>query len=360
MKNRPRSENSRSFWCRPSRRTVALYFPALTTLLLSGCGGGLQSVLNPSGPQAEHISKLWWFMLITCTVVFILVMLLLLIAVLKDRKELQDPIAPPEKETKQSDRRRGVIVTVATAVTIAILFAFMVDSFFVGRGMTAELERKQGVHIEITGHQWWWEVRYQDVDASSIFTTANEIHIPVGVPVTFSLKASDVIHSFWVPNLHGKKDLIPGKISTIWLQADKPGIYRGQCAEYCGHQHAHMALWIFAEPREQFDAWRRAQIQGAASPATASQQKGQEVFLKSACVMCHAISGTPAGSNIGPNLTHLASRNTIAAATLPNDRQHLEQWVGDSQQIKPGNRMPPNKFSAEDMQALLDYLQSLK
>jgi cytochrome c oxidase subunit 2 len=236
----------------------------------------------------------------------------------------------------------------------------MLDSFFVGRGLTAELDRKQGVNIEITGHQWWWEVRYQDPDASSIFTTANEIHIPVGVPVTFTLKATDVIHSFWVPNLHGKKDLIPGKVSTIWLQADKAGVYRGQCAEFCGHQHAHMALWIFAEPREQFDAWRRNQIQSAVAPASSTEQKGQQVFLSSACVMCHAINGTTAGANVGPNLTHLASRNTIAAATLPNDREHLAQWVSDSQQIKPGNRMPPNKLLPEDMQALLDYLQSLK
>jgi cytochrome c oxidase subunit 2 len=264
------------------------------------------------------------------------------------------------KETKEFERRSELIVVTSTALTIAILFAFMVDSFLVGRGLTAELERKQGVNIEVTGHQWWWEVRYQDVDASSIFTTANEIHIPVGVPVTFSLKSTDVIHSFWVPNLHGKKDLIPGKISTIWLQADNPGVYRGQCAEFCGHQHAHMALWIFAESREQFDAWRRNQIQSAVSPANYSEQRGQQVFLTSACVMCHAINGTPAGANAGPNLTHLATRNTIAAATLPNDRDHLAQWVDDSQKIKPGNRMPPNKFSPEDMQALLDYLQSLK
>jgi cytochrome c oxidase subunit II len=361
MTSKRQIRNVRCFWIRARRRSrLVLCFPTLTALLLSGCGGGLQSVLDPAGPQSQHISRLWWFMLVTCTVVFVLVIALLIAAVRKGRDELQDPTVPPARQTKESDRRRGVIVAVATAITIAILFAFMVDSFFVGKGLTAELERKQGVNIEITGHQWWWEVRYQDVDASSIFTTANEIHIPVGVPVTFSLKASDVIHSFWVPNLHGKKDLIPGKISTIWLQADKPGIYRGQCAEYCGHQHAHMALWIFAEPREQFDAWRRAQIQSAASPATATEQKGQQLFLSSACVMCHAINGTPAGSNVGPNLTHLASRRTIAAATLPNDRQHLAQWVADSQQIKPGNRMPPNKFAENDMQALLDYLQSLK
>jgi cytochrome c oxidase subunit 2 len=350
--------------CHPVRshallRLFAWVLTANAVLFSSGCGGGLQSVLNPAGPQSENISRLWWFMLITCAVVFLLVILMMLVAVAK-RRNGQTLGELPRKETKEFERRSGLIVVSSTALTIAILFAFMVDSFLVGRGLTAELERKQGVNIEVTGHQWWWEVRYQDVDASSIFTTANEIHIPVGVPVTFSLKSTDVIHSFWVPNLHGKKDLIPGKISTIWLQADNPGVYRGQCAEFCGHQHAHMALWIFAETREQFDAWRRNQIQSAVSPGNPSQQRGQQVFLTSACVMCHAINGTPAGANAGPNLTHLATRNTIAAATLPNDRDHLAQWVDDSQKIKPGNRMPPNKFSPEDMQALLDYLQSLK
>jgi cytochrome c oxidase subunit 2 len=329
-------------------------------LLSSNCGGRLQSVLDPAGPQSEHIGRLWWFMLITCTVVFVIVILFLLIVVVKKRESFRSIDELPEKQTREAERRRGLVVGAATALTIAILFVLMIDSFLVGRGLTVELERKQGVNIEVTGHQWWWEVRYQDTEVSNIFTTANEIHIPVGVPVTFTLKSTDVIHSFWVPNLHGKKDLIPGKVSTIWLQADKAGVYRGQCAEFCGHQHAHMALWIFAEPREQFDTWRRAQIQPAISPVNPSEQKGQQVLLSSACVMCHAINGTPAGANVGPNLTHLGSRNTIGAATLSNDRDHLAQWVSDSQQIKPGNRMPPNKLSPEDMQALLDYLQSLK
>jgi cytochrome c oxidase subunit 2 len=326
------------------------------SMALTGCAG-FQSVLNPGGPQSENISRLWWFMLLVSTAVFLLVMIFLWLAV---RSRTKSADRSPENETVSAKGRKGLLVVLATCMTVTILSVFMVDSFFVGRGLTAELERKQGVNIEITGHQWWWEVRYQDVDASNIFSTANEIHIPVGVPVTFSLKGGDVIHSFWVPNLHGKKDLIPGKISTIWFQADRAGVYRGQCAEFCGHQHAHMALWIIAEPREQFDAWRRNQIQSAVSPGNPAEQKGQQVFLSSACVMCHAINGTPAGANVGPNLTHLASRNTIAAATLPNDREHLAQWVSNSQQIKPGNRMPPNQLRPEDMEALLNYLESLK
>jgi cytochrome c oxidase subunit 2 len=328
----------------------------------SACGGRLQSVIDPAGPQSAHLNRLWWFMFIVCAVVFVLVLAFLLMAVLMRNKE---PIGEligelPNESAIDSESGKRSIVLIATAATVVILFALLVDSFLVGRGLTAELDRKQGVIIELTGHQWWWEARYLNVDASSIFTTANEIHIPVGVPVTFSLKSGDVIHSFWAPNLSGKKDLIPGKIATIWLQADKPGVYRGQCAEYCGHQHAHMALWIIAEPREQFDAWQRNQIQEGVTPGNASQERGQQVFLSSACVMCHAINGTVAGSNIGPNLTHVANRNTIAAATLQNDRDHLAQWVTDSQTIKPGNRMPPNSLGPEDLQALLDYLQSLK
>ncbi|HKY43096.1 MAG TPA: c-type cytochrome, partial [Pyrinomonadaceae bacterium] len=211
-----------------------------------------------------------------------------------------------------------------------------------------------------TGHQWWWEIRYLDVDASNVFTTANEIHIPVGVPVTFRLTANDVIHSFWVPNLAGKKDLIPGKINTLWFQADRPGAYRGQCAEYCGMQHAQMALWVVAESPEQFNAWRQNQVRSSITPTSDSQRRGQQVFLSSTCVMCHTINGTPAGSNIGPNLTHVGSRNTIAGATRANTREHLAQWIKDSQVVKPGNRMPQHNFSDADLQALVDYLQSLK
>jgi len=335
-------------------------FLVLATIMLNGCGG-LQSAINPAGPQANHISKLWWLMFYVSAAVFVLVMIFLFLAIAAGRRHaaLADN-APELMPSSESERKKHNLVVSATVLTTVILFIFLLESFLVGRGLTAELAHKQGVVIEVTGHQWWWEVRYLNVDAGSIFTTANEIHIPVGVPVTFSLKASDVVHSFWVPNLTGKKDLIPGKLSTIWLQADRADLYRGQCAEYCGYQHAHMALWVFAEPPEQFNSWLQTQIQSAVQPANDLQKHGQQVFLSSACVMCHAINGTPAGSNIGPNLTHLASRNTIAAATMENTRDHLRQWVTDSQQIKPGNRMPPNNLSPDDLRALLDYLQSLK
>lgn len=329
----------------------------LLALCFSSCGG-IQNAINPAGPQAENLSRLWWLMFIVCSVVFVLVMIALLLALRKQVPESDTtPVLEPPAE--QERRKRNVVLS-AISVTVIILFVFLIASFSAGRSMTAELANKNGLSIELSGHQWWWEVRYNDVDASNIFTTANEIHIPVGVPVVFSLRSTDVIHSFWVPNLSGKKDLIPGKINTIWLQADKPGVYRGQCAEYCGLQHAKMALWVVAEPQEQFNAWRQNQTQTSIPPMSDSQKRGQQVFLSATCVMCHAINGTPAGSNIGPNLTHVASRNMIGAATMTNTREHLAQWIKDSQQFKPGNRMPQHNLAEADLQALLDYLQSLK
>ena len=320
--------------------------------------GGIQSALNPAGPNAASLASLWWLMFYVCAAVYVLVLIALAIAIKKGRRESDlNPVLNPSPQTEK--RRRNVVLS-ATMVTVAILFLFLLSSFQVGRYLTADIAKKNGLSIEITGHQWWWEVRYNDVDASNIFTTANEIHIPVGVPVLFTLHGGDVIHSFWVPNLAGKKDLIPGKISTQWLQADKTGVYRGQCAEYCGLQHARMAFWIVADTQEQFNAWRQNQTQTSVPPATDSQRRGQQVFLSSTCVMCHAINGTTAASNVGPNLTHVGSRNTIAAATLSNTREHLSRWIMDSQQFKPGNKMPQNNLGQADLDALLDYLQSLK
>ena len=336
-----------------------LRLAALCVMLCFSSCGGIQNAINPAGPHAQSLSKLWWWFFTICTIVFVLVMIAVLLSLRKRTRddELVTPILEPAQEGER--RRRNVVVS-ATTVSLILLFVLLLVSFSAGRSLTADQAHKNGLNVDIVGHQWWWEVRYKDVDASNIFTTANEIHIPVGVPVLFNLQAVDVIHSFWVPNLAGKKDLIPGKINSIWLQADKPGVYRGQCAEYCGIQHAQMALWIVAEPQEQFNAWRQSQTQTSTPPTTDSQKRGQQVFLSSTCVMCHAINGTLAGSNIGPNLTHIASRNTIGAATLANTRDHMAQWIRDSQSIKPGNRMPQNNFSDADLQALLDYLQSLK
>jgi cytochrome c oxidase subunit II len=292
------------------------------------------------------------------TAVYVLVLIALVLAIRAGARK--SDLNPVLNFSRQTETRRRNAVLSALSVTVVILFVFLIYSYSTGRALTADLGHKNGLSIELTGHQWWWEVRYDDVDASNVFTTANEIHIPVGVPVLFTLHGADVIHSLWVPNLAGKKDLIPGKVATMWLQADKPGVYRGQCAEYCGLQHARMALWIVAEPQDQFNAWRQNETKGSVQPASDSQKRGQQVFLTSACVMCHAIGGTPAGANFGPNLTHVGNRNTIAAATLSNTREHLMSWIVNSQNFKPGNKMPANNLGQPELDALVDYLQSLK
>jgi cytochrome c oxidase subunit 2 len=344
------------------RFSFVIFGTAVLAALMQTSCAGIQNSINPAGPQAQGISRLWWLMFYLCTAVFFIVIAFTVVAIRKhssspQQRSLDQPVLRPPVA---SERRKRSVVVSATALTSLILVVFLIDSFSVGRSMTADLAHKNGISIEITGHQWWWEVRYLDSDASKIFSTANEIHIPVGVPVTFILRANDVIHSFWVPNLSGKKDLIPGKVATIWLQADRAGVFRGQCAEYCGLQHAHMALWIVAESQNEFNSWLQNQRQTSATAATDSQRRGQEVFLSAPCVMCHAINGTPAGSNFGPNLTHLASRTMIAAASLTNTREHLQQWVTDSQTVKPGNKMPQNNLPPDDLQALTDYLQNLR
>ena len=327
-------------------------------LCLSSCGG-IQNAINPAGPNAQNLSNLWWLMFIVCSIVYVFVMIALFLSLrgrTADAAERGFVLHPPS----DSERRRQITVVVSIAITIAILFVFLLASYSSGRALNLNDPAKAGLSIELTGHQWWWEARYNDVDPSNIFITANEIHIPVGVPVQFTLRGADVIHSFWVPNLAGKKDLIPGKVNTIWIQADKPGVYRGQCAEYCGLQHAKMALWIVADPQEQFFAWRQNQTQQAVPPASDTQKRGQQVFFAATCVMCHAINGTPAGSNIGPNLTHVGSRQMIAAATLSNTREHLALWIKDSQTFKPGNRMPQHNLSDADLQSLVEYIENLK
>jgi cytochrome c oxidase subunit 2 len=251
------------------------------------------------------------------------------------------------------------VVVGALAVTGLILFVFLIMSYRTGRA-SYTLQDPNALSIKVTGHQWWWEVQYLDQTASNIFKTANEIHIPVGRPVQIRLTSTDVIHSFWAPNLDGKKDLLPGHETIIWLRADREGEYYGQCAEFCGHQHAHMRFVVIAEPVDKFYAWLDAQRKPSVQPSDEKQQKGQQVFLTSPCIMCHTIRGTDASGIVAPDLTHLASRKTIAAGTLPLTRGHLAGWITNSQEIKPGNRMPPIPLTPEDLQALLAYLESLK
>lgn len=318
-----------------------------------------QSALDAAGPYANHIRQLWWVMFYTTSAVFLVVMIVLLVAAFRRRStSTSETLFIPSEPGRE--RRISRVVIGSVIATAVILFALLLSSFFVGRAVYSRPAEAGPLTVEVTGHQWWWDVRYANSIASQIASTANEIHIPVGRPVVFKLNSTDVIHSFWAPNLHGKTDLIPGHLAETWLQADRPGIYRGQCAEFCGHQHAHMAFAIVAESEDQFRAWYENQLKSAPSPTTATQFRGQQIFLSKPCVMCHRIQGTDAGGKVGPDLTHVASQQTIAAGTLPNTRENLAAWILNSQEIKPGNRMPPNPMSSEELNSLLDYLQSLK
>ncbi len=325
---------------------------AAACLSLASCGGN-HSALNPAGPQSERIGNLWWLLFTVSVIVFVLVVAFMLYGAYRSRR--RNNAATDEN----AERRMARAVSIAVAVTVVTLFGLLVASVLTGRAISPP-PSGDFLTIKITGHQWWWEVEYEDPVASQRVTTANEIHIPTGQTVMLKLTSHDVIHSFWVPSLHGKKDLIPDHEIITTIQADAPGTFRGQCAEFCGHQHAHMAFFIIAEPPDQFQAWLENQRKPSVQPADQLQARGQQVFLTKSCVLCHTIQGTPAGAHVGPNLTHVASRQTIAAGTIPFAHDSLARWVVDSQSVKPGNRMPQNMLSPEELQALLAYLESLK
>ena len=220
------------------------------------------------------------------------------------------------------------------------------------------------ITIQVTAHRWWWEIRYLDADPARVFTTANEIHLPAGVPVRVLLSSGDVIHSFWVPRLAGKMDVVPGLTNVTWLQADLPGEYRGQCGEFCGAQHARMALSVVAETPADFRRWWDGQLTMPAgvvrtTTQTTSDDGGGQLFL-ARCGVCHTVRGTTAGGIVGPDLSHFGARSTIAAGTLPNDTSHLTAWIRDPDAFKPGTLMPHVPLSTSERGAVVAYLESVK
>lgn len=335
-----------------------IFIPLLAAMILTACGGS-QSALDAAGVQAGRLENLWWLFFWVCAAVYVIVMAVLLAALF--RRKAGSSETPPEiTPDEQREKRIGNIIKGAVAVTVLILFTFMIVSFRTGRAINSLASAPQPLQIKVTGHQWWWEIEYQDTVPSNNVTTANELHLPTGRPIKLILQSNDVIHSFWLPNLHGKKDLVPNYPTTFYFQADKPGSYWGQCAEYCGYQHAKMRFTVTAESPEDFDKWLKAQQQPAAQPVTELQKRGQNIFLTSSCTQCHTIQGTIAAARVGPNLTHIAARSYIAAGSLENKRENLERWVTDPQHFKPGIRMPMNNYTPEDLQALVEYLESLK
>lgn len=319
----------------------------------------MQSALDPAGTQATHISQLWWIYFYVLIAIFVLTLLSAVFAILRGRS--QQPDAPTTQPNAASERRVSSVVITCVVATVVILFALLFIDIFTSRSVYALSSEANPLSLKIIGHQWWWEVHYQDpTDPSKLMITANEIHVPVGRVVRLELNSADVIHSFWVPNMSGKKDLIPGHPTHTWLKADQAGTFRGQCAEFCGHQHAHMRMEFVSESPEKFEHWLTQARQNATPPSTETEQRGQQVFLSNQCIMCHNIEGTPARASLGPDLTHFGSRTMLAAGAFPNTRGYLAGWIANPQNIKPGVRMPPNDLSSEDLNALVDYLESLK
>lgn len=290
---------------------------------------------------------LWWIMFAVGGLVYLVVMGYLLLGLFRRRPADFD-------ETQQPEGTRAVVWGGAVIPAFILVGIFGVTVFTMGA--LDEPAAAEELTIEVTGHQWWWDVRYPELG----FRTANEIHIPVGQPVALKLLSDDVIHSFWVPELHGKLDMIPGQVTEFWLEASEPGTYLGECAEFCGVQHAKMQFLVIAEEEEAFLQWVAQQQQPAREPAEELAIEGQQIFLDSTCINCHAVEGANATGDLGPDLTHLASRRTLAAGTVPNTRGNLAGWIVAPQSIKPGSLMPPTELSGSQLQALLAYLETLE
>lgn len=303
------------------------------TMLLAGCQQA-PSMLEPRGEGARHIANLWWIMLTIAAVIYVEVLLFTGLALLRGRKaadphDVTPVVAPDSRNSRLFIIANGIIIPL---VILIFVFGLNLNTLAALSPARAEPE----LVIEVIGHRWWWEVRYPHHD----LVIANEIHIPTGTRVELRLTSEDVIHSLWVPELNGKTDLIPGQSNRMTLYTDEAGEYRGACAELCGVQHAKMLFYVIAQPPDEFEQWVAQQQQPAPQPATELVQRGQQIFLGAACVYCHAIEGTNASGVIGPDLTHLASRKTLAAGAIPNTRGNLAGWIIDPQGIKPGNEMP--------------------
>ena len=332
------------------RRRWAAFVPVTAlVLLLAGCGSA-QNTLDPKGSPERAIAKLFWIIMAGCWVGFVVIVGLLFLGWWR-RNATKLPFGGSDWPGT------GLVVGLGVVVPLLVLpLVFVYSDVFVMRTTDAPRVSSTAMTIEVIGHQWWWEVRYPGTKA----VTANEIHIPTRTRVNVVVGTADVIHSFWVPQLNRKIDTIPGRDNRVLLEADNPGRYRGQCTEYCGLQHAHMALAVVAQRPAAFRRWLAHMAAPAPGPTTAAERHGRRVFLENACSGCHQIRGTGAQGTIGPDLTHLQDRETLAALTIPNRKAYLGGWVLDPQHVKPGNKMPGLNLAGPDFRDLLDYLESLK
>jgi cytochrome c oxidase subunit II len=315
-------------------------------LLLGGCADSAPSPANPSSPRAEQLNHLWWLFLAMAAVIFVIVVAIL----------VYGAVRRPEQAEQQRDHPFGTPLLWIGGITVPAIVLGVI--FLLSTRDLAAVAHQPApqLTIEVTGHQWWWEVRYPQQG----FVTANEIHIPAGQQVEVKLTANDVIHDFWVPELQGKIDTIPGETNTLTLETSKPGTYRGECLVFCGLQHANMNFIVIVDPPAQFAAWVARQQQPAGQPTDAGLAKGAQLFMSSSCVYCHGVAGTSASAVVGPDLTHFGSREQIGAGALPNTPAALRAWIANPQVAKPGTLMPAEQFSDADLDALVGYLESLK
>jgi cytochrome c oxidase subunit II len=359
----------------------------VATLLTTACAEQRDSITDPVTTAADEIAGLWWFSLGLGTAVWIAVMVLLAVPILRSRRRDDDPADSGGVTGDPATHARGahapaavldepLAVRDATAYDAAqvdaparsrmlwvggiilpaiILLVLLVLSGRVGV-QTAHVERDDELVVEVIGHMYWWEVHYPDLD----ITTANEITVPVDQPVRLRLTSEDVIHSFWIPRLHGKVDMIPGHENWMSFEATETGRYRGNCAEFCGVAHAQMVAFVDAIEPDEFDTWVAGQQADPPEPGSPSTVEGQRVFIEAGCAACHAVRGTSAIAGVGPDLTHLASRGSLAAGIVPNTRDNLEQLIVDPWGLKPGNPMPPTNLEDDELDALLDYLETLE
>lgn len=338
------------------RRLIASTIAASGAVMAGGCRG-VQPMLAPGGPEARGLAHLGWFVLLVFSAVTLIMCGLIFWVATRRRGTLAEHAA----WDAPNDKRWVVIGGFAIPATIlAIIFVLTLKTMAAYPLGDNEM-RMPEASIAVTGHQWWWEIEYRYGSDHDRVVTANELHIPAGKPVDIELNTRDVIHSFWIPRLHGKVDLVPGFANRIRVQADQPGLFRGECGEYCGPQHAHMILLVQADSQGDFDAWLSALRNSAAEPSDPQARRGEQVFMTSACVTCHTIRGTPAHGLVGPDLTHIGARKAIAANTYPNNRGYLDAWVTHAQELKPYAQMPDiGGLSGDDLQALTHYLEGLK
>jgi cytochrome c oxidase subunit 2 len=323
-------------------------------VLASGCREQ-QDSLAPKSHQARDIADLFWWMMGGAWLGLALVVALLFWSW---KRRNRRGFGTDTKGPKPGERQGWyAVVGLGIAMPIVVISTlFVISDLFVIKTTQAPASTRTKLTVQVIGHQWWWEIRYPGTDA----VTANELHIPVRMPVRIELTTADVIHSFWVPQLNRKVDAIPDKTNLLELDADAPGRYRGQCAEFCGLQHAHMSMYVVAEPRADFNRWLATQRRSARAPTGPQAVAGQRYFLSGACSSCHTIRGTSASGYVGPDLTHLASRSTIGALTIPNDPSDLGDWIRRSQYIKPGNQMPDIDLSDSQLRAVVAYLEELR